>query len=1232
MVKFKSKLICLLLVFVMLLSASAVAANENTTQSFKEVPTDSLSVNVETNNEILEILNNEEVLGAKDNGTFTALQEKINNAPEGSIINLENDYRYNEGFRTSGIYISGTLTINGNGHTIDALNKSAIFDIGKSTLGSGYDIYLNDIQFINACGSAISFTHYDRVFNIEKLHVSGCSFVNCDSSNGVISSDYSDSPIMYIDISNCSFLNNSGDAINAHACNGFINNCRFAGNSANYTGSVIYSKNGNITISNCSFLNNYGQTIKIRDFDGTIYNCSFIDNSVCYYSDTTSPGYYGGVIDMEDGNIDIVKCSFTRNSMKNEVISADWGNITISDCSFEDNSGHVIDAYCCDAKIYNCSFENNSAIVSTTINFGGAIVFYGGNIDIVKCRFTRNSAKEGCGVCLHKCNANIYDCHFSDNRADYAGAIYYDIKGNLTLKNSNINHNSIYFTSFLDNNTNSKANFLNLNFSKNNDYDGLIYVNGNNLWISRVAGAEATVNIGGKIFECVFDVNGYALINLESLDVGTYDAKILYWDDELSASSQIVLPITIGSSAVLDVPDVTKYYGGSEKLEITLSEGGSPIANADINININNNDYIKTTDSNGKAFLDLNLNAGKYDATVIYQDVSTVSKVIINQLPTTTTISYNKNSRNNVTLTALVSPSTAGGNVVFTINGKNYTADIINGKATRTLSNLATGNYEAKAIYQENVNHKSSTSSSVKFTVDEANIELKVPDVTKNYGGSEKLEVTLTEDGSPIAGADVIIQFDAIGYGRTTDSNGKVFLDLDLNAGSYDARVSYQKVSTTAKITINQLTTKTTVDYTKNPQYSVTLTALIDPATAGGNVTFTVNGKNYSADKIINGKATRTLTNLAVGNYEAKATYEGDINYKSSSSDNLKFTIKEHFIIVSAPDVTKYYGGDERFVVTATDNTGKPAANEQVKVTINGQVYDRKTGDDGRTTFAINLRSGSYEATTEHDGEVIKSTITVKTTVISNDVTKIFRNRTNYEASFLDSKGNKAPAGEKVSININGVFYQRTIKDDGSISFALNLEQGTYILTMTNPYTGEEISNTVKILPNIVENKDLTKYYRNGSQFTFKLLDDKGNPVAGQKASININGVFYTRTTNDKGIATFQINLEPGTYILTMEYKGCRVSNTVTVLSVIQSSDIKMKYQDGTRFKVTILDGVGKPYANQSVSFNINGVFYYRITGTDGSASLAINLMAGEYIITTTYNSLNVSNKVTISS
>ena len=75
-----------------------------------------------------------------------------------------------------------------------------------------------------------------------------------------------------------------------------------------------------------------------------------------------------------------------------------------------------------------------------------------------------------------------------------------------------------------------------------------------------------------------------------------------------------------------------------------------------------------------------------------------------------------------------------------------------------------------------------------------------------------------------------------------------------------------------------------------------------------------------------------------------------------------------------------------------------------------------------------------------------------------------------------------------------------------------------------------------------------------------------------------------------------------------------------------------MKYKDGSKFEAKILDGQGNPYSGQKVTFNINGVFYEKVTDENGIARLTINLMAGEYIITSTYNGLNAANKVTISS
>ena len=85
-------------------------------------------------------------------------------------------------------------------------------------------------------------------------------------------------------------------------------------------------------------------------------------------------------------------------------------------------------------------------------------------------------------------------------------------------------------------------------------------------------------------------------------------------------------------------------------------------------------------------------------------------------------------------------------------------------------------------------------------------------------------------------------------------------------------------------------------------------------------------------------------------------------------------------------------------------------------------------------------------------------------------------------------------------------------------------------------------------------------------------------------------------------------------------------------MPVLTAQDISMKYKDGSKFKVNLVDGQGKPYANQKIQFNINGVFYYRSTDSNGQSALNINLLPGKYIITSSYDKCNISNKITISS
>ena len=104
----------------------------------------------------------------------------------------------------------------------------------------------------------------------------------------------------------------------------------------------------------------------------------------------------------------------------------------------------------------------------------------------------------------------------------------------------------------------------------------------------------------------------------------------------------------------------------------------------------------------------------------------------------------------------------------------------------------------------------------------------------------------------------------------------------------------------------------------------------------------------------------------------------------------------------------------------------------------------------------------------------------------------------------------------------------------------------------------------------------------------------------------------------------------PGDYTITAEYNDFRVSNKIHIKPILNAKDLTKKYGDKTPFTVSVLDGQGKPLANANIRFNINGVFYDRVSDNTGTARLNINLIAGEYIITSMYNSANIANKVTI--
>lgn len=166
----------------------------------------------------------------------------------------------------------------------------------------------------------------------------------------------------------------------------------------------------------------------------------------------------------------------------------------------------------------------------------------------------------------------------------------------------------------------------------------------------------------------------------------------------------------------------------------------------------------------------------------------------------------------------------------------------------------------------------------------------------------------------------------------------------------------------------------------------------------------------------------------------------------------------------------------------------------------------------------------------------------------------------------------------------------------------------------------------------ISESNNLVKYYRNDTQYSVKVVDSDGNPKAGEIVSFNIIGKIYDIACDENGIATLNINLNPGNYIITAidSTNGLQRSFNIKVLSIIKTQDVTMTVSKRVPFTATVLDEQGNLASNRQVSFNVNGKIYTGVSDVNGVASLSLNLPQGRYIVTTMYNGEYTSNTVQI--
>ena len=1099
----------MIVMLVLIMSVGAVCAADNIAE---DIISDGGKEDVYTTNE----------------NSFTNLADKIENA--GEILDLNQDYIFNnETDNSTGILISkDNFILNGNGHTIDGNKQSRIFNItgnnitlmnlvlinAKADKGgavyAGINITCNNISFKNN----YALTEGGAIYLSNQTNLTGCVFDSNYALNGadiyIKKEKLPDDPddAKYYHIKDSIFKN----AQNIHQSSVYINNyvfialnnCLFENMAGEY-GPAIYGETcGKLYITNSRFENLYanksGGAIVLRSgVNGEIKNSTFIN---CKSSKN------GGAIYIdEDGwsrgnpsEIDFYGCSFINctSDYGGAIAQVSGGAFKINGCNFTQNSatyfgGAIYESYSMDMNIVNSSFYNNKLTHSSEDGFFGSAVYSQlSRLIIDSSTFVNNTNNSiYCYGIGYTGDRNITNSYFKNN-GEAIRTVHVEP---LTIRNNTLIDDEI----------------------RQFDDDEFLRIIMDNPAIELKL-LNNTINV--TALPARFDSRDWGWIS----PVKNQYASGACWCFSTCAALESALLKATGIEYDLSEQNMQKMLLSYSKYgNIQMVEAGQ----TDIALQ-----YIlswlgpfpeeyDTFDMYGKITKDYITpeNIHIQDALILFanqSDINDYKRAIIDYGAVTTDI--------------VIDYQTPYFNA-------NTSALYYNGTAEKYTPN------HAVAIVGWDDNYP------------KENFLITPPGngawIIKNSYGEEKYDngyiyvsyydtaAARVTDGV----AFVIGNTEKYGKNYQTDFGGET--SYILGNGSY--KNSYRAISSDLISAIG------TYFHDVGEKYSFDVYVNdILKLTQNGSVTFSgfhtikleneipiKTGDNFT---VIITKNSIPLLKLSQIYYKANTSlYNNGRGWIDTSLKNQTAILKVYTkdLAIYTENLVKIYKNSSQFEASIG------IANKTVGFEINGRKYNRTSDENGTARLTINLNPGNYTIKTTFNGTTVENTVTVMPTLIAEDLVKYYRNASQFFISLIDGEGN-AINGVNITMNINGIFYNRLTNENGTAKLNINLNPGEYILTATDPLTGLRMSYNITVLPVLLAN-DLEMKYKDGSTFNTLVLNGEGNPLANAKVTFNVNGVFYTRYSNSSGIAKLNINLMAGKYIITSEYDGMRISNTITI-------------------------------------------------------------------------------------
>lgn len=150
---------------------------------------------------------------------------------------------------------------------------------------------------------------------------------------------------------------------------------------------------------------------------------------------------------------------------------------------------------------------------------------------------------------------------------------------------------------------------------------------------------NVVIKVNDVEYPRVTDKNGYAKLDI-NLKPGNYDVYCLFNGDDTYDSSKSYAKCTVSPN--LSASDLIMNQGDGSKFVVKATDADKkPVGGCTVNIIVNGVTYEKVTDSNGQAFLNINLNQGIYNIIARSYNTTITKKITINAKVPDDAISFN---------------------------------------------------------------------------------------------------------------------------------------------------------------------------------------------------------------------------------------------------------------------------------------------------------------------------------------------------------------------------------------------------------------------------------------------------------------------------------------------------------------------------------------------------------------------------------------------------------------